>query len=446
VSGESPTDRTPALAQLIKREDLERCLGGFLSWGGIDGVMLFDQTGVRYGGAATEESPLSRWDQLPAEAQAAAGGEVTSFGLEGHRFEVRAAYAGADRVGVAVFSARADGVPGSGVEDLADAVTGVVGQLLQAGFATWVTSELHLALSESSYLAVQNQNTELQRAVEHLRELDKLKSNFLATVSHELRTPLTSVIGFSEMMLEGLAGDLSREQTEYVRTIRERGEELLTLITQILEMSRLEVGSIRLALAPRDVGDVVTRAISAVEFNARKAGVELANEVDDETLPKVLIDGDKVHQVLVNLMSNAVKFTRNGGSVAVSANRAPIRRPYEEETLFGAEADDAVMIVVRDTGVGIPEEQLERIFEPFYQVDQSPTREHGGAGLGLSIVKSLVTAHGGEVWAESSPPAGTTFFFTLPVLSEAGEQAPVHWQDGASAASLVLQGERGTDD
>jgi len=445
VSGDSPTDRTPTLGQLIKRDDLERCLRGFLSWG-LDGVMLFDQNGARFGGVATKQSPLSSWEQLPAEAQAASAGEVRGFGLEEHRFEVRAAYAGADRVGVAVFSASAGGVRDPGAEQLADGIAGVIGQLLQAGFATWVTSELHLALSESSYLALQNQNTELQRAVEHLRELDKLKSNFLATVSHELRTPLTSVIGFSEMMLEGLAGELTPEQRDYVKTIRERGEELLTLITQILEMSRLEVGAIRLALMAHDVSAVIAKALSAVEFNAKRAGVELASEVSDDALPKVLVDGDKVHQVLVNLISNAVKFTREGGSVTVSAKRAPIRRPFEEETLFGEEDDDAVMIVVRDTGVGIPEEQLERIFEPFYQVDQSPTREHGGAGLGLSIVKSLVTAHGGEVWAESPPSAGTTFFFTLPVASQAGDQTAVRWQDGASAASLVLRGERGTDD
>ena len=302
------------------------------------------------------------------------------------------------------------------LEELADAVLGVLAALLQAGFATWVTSELHLAASESSYFALQSQNAELERAVEHLRELDKLKSNFLATVSHELRTPLTSVIGFAEMLLQDIAGPLNEEQREYVGTIFDRGDELLRLITQILEMSRMEMGMVHLAVARVPVLPMVERALDAVKLAAEKAKVRVSHDLgaDGVALPDVTADADKVHQVLVNLLNNAIKFTREGGEVVVSADAAPIRRPFEDEDFFGDEAHDAVLISARDTGIGIPEEQLARIFEAFYQVDSSSTREHGGAGLGLSIVKKLIEAHGGDVWAQSSVGVGTTFSFTLP--------------------------------
>lgn len=414
-------DKVPPLERLIRPQDLERSFKPFLALG-AEGLMLFSVAGVPHGGAVGEESPLGTWEALPAEAQVAAEGGKGSFVLQGHAFQVRSVYAGADRVGYLLCSVPEKDSRGDGLETLTDAVMAALAQIMQSAFATWVTSEMHLAASESSYLAMKRQNAELQRAVEHLREIDKLKSNFLATVSHELRTPLTSVIGFSEMLLEGLAGELNGDQREYVQTILERGEELLKLITQILEMSRLEVGAIRLDLQPHPVRTLADKAFETVKLTAQKATVQLVCDVEPE-LGSVLVDGDKVHQVLVNLLSNAIKFTKEGGEVRISAKPAPIRRPFTEETLFGEEIDDAIMVTVKDTGVGIPPEQLERIFEAFYQVDGGSTREHGGAGLGLSIVRNLVTAHGGEVWADSATGSGTSFHFTLPIADadSAGE-------------------------
>jgi len=282
-----------------------------------------------------------------------------------------------------------------------------------------VTSQMHLAASAESHRDLTHRNAELQRAVEHLQQLDKLKSNFLATVSHELRTPLTSVIGFSEMLLEGLAGDLGEEQREYVQTILDRGEELLSLITHLLEMSRLEEGSVRLDLRACTVPGLLDRAIDAVRLSADKGALQLRYE--PSALPSVVADPEKIQRVLVNLLGNAIKFTPAGGTVMVEACRAPIRRPFQEETLFGEEDPDAVRITVRDSGIGMAPDQLGRIFEAFYQVDAGPTRAHGGAGLGLSIVSNLVAAHGGEVWAESEPGRGTAVHFTLPVASAAAE-------------------------
>jgi signal transduction histidine kinase len=419
VSADSPADRTPNIDQLIRADDLERSLRPFLDWG-LAGIALFARDCSPFLRLGTEGSPILRWDVLPPEAEAASrSSEERTFGLERHRFEVRPAFAGADRVGVMVFAVEIDG-DGDGDGDdqrlgeLADALSGVIASLLQSGFATWVTSELHLAASESSYRALEGQNEELQRAVEHLRELDVLKSNFLATVSHELRTPLTSVIGFSEMLLKGIAGDLNEEQDEYVTTILERGEELLRLITQILEMSRMEMGTLHLSVRTVPLVEIAERALSSVRITAEQAGVRVYHELAED-LPPVVVDADKVQQVLVNLVSNATKFNRPDGEVVIGAKLAPIRRPFEEETFFGDEDDDALLVSVRDSGVGIPAEQLARIFDAFYQVDASSTRAHGGAGLGLSIVRRLIEAHGGEVWAESTVEVGTTFFFTLPL-------------------------------
>ena len=347
-------DRVPPLSELLRAENLSHCLDPFIQ-GAVDGALLFDKDGRRHGGASVDGSPMQQWEQLPAEAEAAMRGSgPSSFGLGDHVFDVRAQYAGTERVGVLVVSRRADGTDARDL-GLADALSAVVGQLLHAGFATWVTSEMHLATSQSTHAALTRQNAELQRAVTHLRELDKLKSNFLATVSHELRTPLTSIIGFSEMLIDGIAGDLVDDQAEYVRTILSRGEELLELISQLLEMSQLEVGALRLDLRPADLGEVFDHAIETVKLAADQAKVTISRETDPD-LPPVLVDAKKLDRVLVNLIGNAIKFSREGSVVTLTAAKAPIRKPFAEETLFGEEVADAVRVTVQDQGKGIPEE------------------------------------------------------------------------------------------
>lgn len=409
-------DRRPPLERLVRRDDLARALGPFLqgSFGPLDGLAMFDRDGLRY--VQIGGGPMQHWEQLPPEAlDALRRPGARDFGLGQHVFAIRPCFAGADRVGCFAASMARDesGLDTEELPAIADALVGVLGAVLQAGFATWVTSEMHLAASESNYRALQQRNAELERAIAHLREVDQLKSNFLATVSHELRTPLTSIIGFSEMLAKGLAGSLNDEQTEYANTILERGEELLRLITQMLEMSKMEMGTMRLSLEPNHLADVVGRAFSAATIPAERARVHLVQELGAD-LPQVLIDPDKVQQVLVNLISNGIKFNRPDGHVMVRAEFAPMRRPFEED-FFGEEVADALRVSVSDTGIGIPEDQLSRIFDAFYQVDSSSTREHGGAGLGLSIVRKLIEAHGGEVWVESINGVGTTFHFTLPI-------------------------------
>ncbi len=411
-----PVDRAPPLAELVGEVELEQCLAPLVH-GGIDGIVVFDASGRCYVRVGEPSSPSAGWELLPPEAalalRTAPGNDRGGawFGVGEHVVEAWPLVAGTERVG-ALLVCRRQGPEG---EAIAAALPHVLSHLLQAGYAAWVTSELHMQASASSWKALTQQNSDLQRAVEHLRQLDQLKSNFLATVSHELRTPLTSVIGFSEMLLEGIGGPLTAEQTEYVRTILSRGEELLSLITHVLEMSQLEAGAVRLDLRPCDLHLALGRAVETVQLAAQQAGIALVDETIP--MPAVLVDPEKLQRILVNLVGNAIKFSQKGGAVRVRTIRAPIRRPFEEETLFGEELADAVRVTVIDEGVGIAPEQLSRIFEAFYQVDAGPTRRHGGAGLGLSIVKNLVVAHGGDVWAQSELGRGTAIHFTLPIAS-----------------------------
>jgi signal transduction histidine kinase len=266
------------------------------------------------------------------------------------------------------------------------------------GHKNLITARLHIEAVQESYRELQEKNRALEESYARLKELDRLKSNFLATMSHELRTPLTSVIGYSEMMLEGLGGPLTAEQREYLGIIMEKGENLLQLITSILDISKIEAGRIRLVLSEVDPAQIMRDAVATILPLARKRGLKVSCEPG--TLPRVHCDREKVRQCLVNLCSNAVKFTQAGGTITVSAEPA---------------AGERLALRVADTGIGIAEEHLARVFDVFYQVDGTSTREYGGAGLGLAIVKSFIEAHGGEVQVRSQPGAGSTFSVVLPL-------------------------------
>ncbi len=241
-------------------------------------------------------------------------------------------------------------------------------------------------------------NLRLKQVVDRLEQADSAKSKFFATVSHELRTPLTSVIGYSEMLLEGLAGQLNPEQLDYVRTVMEKGDQLLRIINGILDISRMEAGQMQFERVPFDLDEVVEVALATVAPHARRKQIALSKSVAKD-LPTAIGDRDRTRQVLLNLLNNAVKFTPESGSVVVAV----------------AAGVKCVRIDVRDSGIGIAPEFHQRIFEPFFQVDNSSTREYGGTGLGLNIVKRFVEAQGGTVGIESEVGKGATFFFTLPV-------------------------------
>jgi signal transduction histidine kinase len=280
----------------------------------------------------------------------------------------------------------------------------VLSVIVHTGYARHLTSQIHIAAIQDAYNELTEKNRRLADSVEKLKELDKLKSNFLATVSHELRTPLTSVIGYSEMLLEGLAGELASEQRDYVQIIMEKGDQLLQIINEVLDISKIEAGNIQLSCEAINLSDLLQQVSDAMMPQARRKEITLTYEMQN-AVPSIWADRAKTRQVLLNLVSNAVKFTPRGGQVGVSA--APC-------TL--ASGAPGVQIAVQDSGIGVPAEARDRIFEAFYQVDSSSTREYGGTGLGLSIVKNFVEAHGGRVWVDpASGGGGSVFYVQLPV-------------------------------
>jgi len=273
------------------------------------------------------------------------------------------------------------------------------------GYRALLTSNMHLESITKSYndlttanQALRERNEALATTNEQLRELDGLKSNFLATVSHELRTPLTAVIGYGEMLREEMAGPINDEQREYVDTIVERGKNLLHLISGILDISKIERDADVLALSEVNLETLVEDVLSTVRPQAIKGNVKLASQIDGvaQVLP---LDHYKIRQSLVNLLGNAVKFTPPNGQVSLSVS------PSHEAVLF----------TVRDSGIGMAPSELEKIFEAFYQVDNTSTRKYGGTGLGLSIVKHFIDAHGGQIGVSSAPGQGSTFTLTIPI-------------------------------
>ncbi len=283
------------------------------------------------------------------------------------------------------------------------------------GHKNLIAAKLHIEAVQESYRELQDKNAKLEDSYAKLKELDRLKSNFLATMSHELRTPLTSVIGYSEMMLEGLGGPLTTEQREYLGIIMEKGENLLHLITSILDISKIEAGRVRLVLSEVEPAQIMRDAVATLLPLARKKGLKVACEPG--VVPRLVADRDKLRQCLVNLCSNAVKFTPAGGTVTVRGEMLPGER---------------LAMHVADTGIGISEEHLAKVWDVFYQVDGSSTREYGGAGLGLAIVKSFIEAHGGEVQVRSTANHGSTFSLVLPLRPAS---APAITPAPASAAA-----------
>ena len=245
----------------------------------------------------------------------------------------------------------------------------------------------HLATEQTARLGAVN--AELQRANQH-------KSEFLANMSHELRTPLNSILGFSQLMLEGDGGVLTREQRQDVDIIAQNGQHLLALINDLLDISKLEAGKAQLHRGEVDIEPLISECVESVSSLAKTKGLELSASVSAD-VGRVFADGPKLKQVLLNLLGNAIKFTESG-SVRVTAERQ------------GAE----LRINVRDTGIGVPAEDAERIFESFQQGKSGISGKYQGTGLGLAISRQLVEMHGGRIWVKSSPGNSSTFTFTIP--------------------------------
>jgi signal transduction histidine kinase len=262
------------------------------------------------------------------------------------------------------------------------------------------TIELLRTFATQSALAIQNARLfhEIEDKGRQLEAASRHKSEFLANMSHELRTPLNAVIGFSEVLIQQMFGALNEKQDEYLKDIYASGQHLLSLINDILDLSKIEAGRMELTPAPFHLPSAMDNAVTLVKERAARHGITLELDLDPR-LGELVGDERKVKQVLLNLLSNAVKFTPEGGRISLKAGRR----------------DGAVEIAVTDTGIGIAPEDQAAIFEEFRQVGSDETRKQEGTGLGLTLAKKFVELHGGRIWVESEPGRGSTFTFTLPV-------------------------------
>jgi PAS domain S-box-containing protein len=258
---------------------------------------------------------------------------------------------------------------------------------------TLVSQQLATALEEARlYAEIERKSAQLESASQH-------KSEFLANMSHELRTPLNAIIGFSEVLSERMFGDLNEKQEEYLKDIHASGQHLLSLINDILDLSKIEAGRMELELTDFNLPATLDNALTLVRERAGRRGIALGLTVD-ERLEQIRADERKIRQVVLNLLSNAIKFTPEGGRIDVGA----------------VPKDGSVEVSVSDTGVGIAPEDQEAIFEEFRQVGTAAKKVEG-TGLGLALSRKFVELHGGRIWVKSELGAGSTFTFTIPMRS-----------------------------
>jgi two-component system, NtrC family, sensor kinase len=274
----------------------------------------------------------------------------------------------------------------------------VVTRRVSGEFSAEVVDLLRTFATQSA-LAIQNARLfrEIEIKSRELEVASQHKSEFLASMSHELRTPLNAIIGFSDVLLQGMFGEMSEKQTEYLQDILASGQHLLSLINDILDLSKIEAGRMDLDVAAFDLPSAIDDALLLMRERASRRSLTLERQVD-ERLGEIRADQRKVKQVLLNLVSNAVKFTPEGGRIEVRA----------------ALVDGAVEISVTDTGIGIAPEDHEAVFEEFRQVGKAEKKAEG-TGLGLALCRKFVELHGGKIWVKSELGQGSTFAFTIPV-------------------------------
>lgn len=282
-----------------------------------------------------------------------------------------------------------------------------------------LTTSKQAEAKQKKYEQVQQRNVELEAA-------SRMKSEFLSVMSHELRTPLNAIIGFSEALKDGLIGDLTDEQRGYVGDILESGQHQLALINEILDLSKMEAGKMTLHLAPIDMALLLSNSLAMVREKAAAQHIHLNVDIADG-LSDIQADVHKVRQIVYNLLSNAVKFTPAGGDVTLRARRVPraqvgqltgrwagLSFPWSDNKI-----SDFIEISVTDSGIGIANENFERLFTSFNQIDSRLAREFEGTGLGLAIVRGLAELHGGTVAVESAEGQGACFTVWLPLWTTA---------------------------
>lgn len=298
----------------------------------------------------------------------------------------------------------------------------------------WDTTERREAKEalQRAHDELEQKTAELEQANMQLKRFDELKSTFLANMSHELRTPLNSILGYTDLLLDRVDGHISEEQEKSLTKIHKNAKHLLTLINDVLDISRIESGRMELDLKPVNVKHLIQETVSALDPLIDKKGLVLETAFD-ERLPLAYADPDRVRQVVTNLLDNAIKFTSEG-RITVRARASDLEVKKDEPPKF-------VEVCISDTGRGIRKRDQDRLFDKFKSLDTPPTGQDGGAGLGLSICKGLVEMQKGDIWVKSKYGEGSRFCFTLPVKAEAIEQRGESPRQDYETVE-VLEGER----
>lgn len=276
------------------------------------------------------------------------------------------------------------------------------------------------SLIEGLGMKVKERTKELEEAKLVAESANRTKSDFLANMSHELRTPLNSIIGFSEMIFDGMTGPVNDKQKEFLGDVVGSAKHLLSLINDILDLSKVEAGKMELEPVEFNLKELIEGSLAMLYGKILKHKIETSVDVE-EAIKEIFADERKIKQVLFNLLSNAFKFTPDGGSVSVVARRVKSlkSRSSEQEKKAPDLSGDFVEISVEDSGVGISEEDRKRLFQPFVQLERIYVKAHEGTGLGLILCKKMVELHGGAIWVESEIGKGSAFRFTIPIRAEA---------------------------
>jgi signal transduction histidine kinase len=280
-----------------------------------------------------------------------------------------------------------------GDEELITVLANQLGQALENARLFEKTWKAHQELE----IKVEERTRELSRVLEDVRGMDKRKTEFVSSVTHELRTPLTSIKGYAAILLSEKLGVLPPQAKERLEKINRHSDELAQFVNDLLDISRIESGRVSMKQEPQNLRRVVEEVADMLSVVLKEKEIAFAFQVPEEA-KTVLADYGQIKRVFINLINNAIKFTPAGGQITVRA----------------LSADDQIQVDVSDTGCGIPEQALERIFEEFYRVDNLINQQVKGTGLGLALVKNIVEAHKGRIWVKSQAGKGSTFSFTLP--------------------------------